>query len=63
MIPLAFQFDNLSGFLTMGGHGVYVWTAYAVSLVVLSMLVVAPLRRSRKRLLELGRRLQQEEAE
>lgn len=63
MIPLAFQFDNLSSFLTMGGHGVYVWTAYAVSLVVLSMLVVAPLRRSRKRLLELGRRLQQEEAE
>ena len=42
------QFDSFSDFLTMGGHGVYVWTVYGRALLVLSALVITPLRRDRR---------------
>ncbi|EAW31382.1 hypothetical protein GP2143_07529 [marine gamma proteobacterium HTCC2143] len=42
------QFDSFSDFLTMGGHGVYVWTVYGIALLVLSALVITPLRRDRR---------------
>ena len=32
----------------MGGHGVYVWTVYGIALLVLSALVITPLRRDRR---------------
>lgn len=42
---MKFQFDNLTAFLAMDGHGWYVWTAYGVSLLVMVWLVVrAPLK-------------------
>jgi heme exporter protein D len=42
------QFDSFLDFLTMGGHGVYVWTVYGIALLVLSALVITPLRRDRR---------------
>ena len=42
------QFDSFSDFLTMGGHGVYVWTVYGIALLVLLALVITPLRRDRR---------------
>ena len=38
-------FDSLSAALSMDGHGAYVWSAYAISLLVLVLLVRAPRRR------------------
>lgn len=38
---------ELSGFLAMGGYGVYVWSAYAVTALVLGVLVLASLRARR----------------
>ena len=38
-------FDSLSAALSMDGHGAYVWSAYAISLLVLLLLVRAPRRR------------------
>lgn len=38
-------FDSLGAALSMDGHGVYVWSAYAISLLVLVLLVRAPRRR------------------
>ena len=40
-----FQFNDMSAFLAMGGHGFYVWSAYGVSLLLLSYLVIRPLLR------------------
>ena len=45
-----FQFDSLSEFLAMGGHGPFVWISYAISLVVMIYLVISPLQRSRSQL-------------
>lgn len=42
------QFDSLHALLYMGGHGAFVWSAYAIALVVLAGIVWAPLARSRR---------------
>lgn len=47
-------FDNLHEVLTMGGHGGYVWIAYAVTSVVLALVLVAPVRRRKRVLLQLA---------
>lgn len=44
-------FDSLHALLTMDGHGFYVWTAYLVTLVVVALTLISPLRR-RKRFLQ-----------
>lgn len=54
-------FDSFRALLEMGGHGLYVWTAYGISLIVIILLLVAPYRR-RKRLLAAIRAGQQREA-
>lgn len=48
MIRTSFRFDSLTDFMNMGGHGAYVWSAYAVSIVILAWLCAAPVRRRRK---------------
>ena len=35
---------ELQAFLAMGGYGIYVWSAYAVTGLVLGLLVLASLR-------------------
>lgn len=52
---MQFQFASLAEFLSMSGHGPYVWAAYAVTLIVLLALAVAPLRRLRQLQRELDR--------
>jgi heme exporter protein D len=44
-------FESLQALLLMDGHGVYVWSAYAVTLVVIAAVLIIPQRR-RKRLLQ-----------
>jgi heme exporter protein D len=46
-------FDSVAAALAMDGHGAYVWSAYALSLLVLVYVVSAPLRRQRRLLREL----------
>ena len=36
-------FDSLSAFIEMGGYGLYVWSAYAITLVVFAYNIVRPL--------------------
>jgi heme exporter protein D len=47
-------FDNLHAVLAMGGHGIYVWTAYLVSTSVIVLLLLAPLRRRKRTLAQLA---------
>ena len=43
-----FQFDSLADFLTMDGHGIYVWTSYAITLMVMAWVIARPVRRARR---------------
>ena len=47
----------VADWLAMGGHGVYVWSAYALSVAALLGICVAPLLRMRALLRRLRRRL------
>ncbi|MBV1959867.1 MAG: heme exporter protein CcmD [Pseudomonadales bacterium] len=41
-------FDSFDAFLAMGKHGVYVWSAYGLAMVLLTINVIAPLLNRRK---------------
>ena len=41
-------FDSFGAALAMAGHGAYVWSAYAISLVVVALILLVPLRRQRR---------------
>ncbi|GGU65407.1 hypothetical protein GCM10009504_22980 [Pseudomonas laurentiana] len=54
------SFTSFSDFLAMGHHGLYVWSAYGISLVVLAINVAAPILARRRYLQEEARRLRRE---
>ena len=54
------SFASFSDFLAMGHHGLYVWTAYGISLAVLALNVALPLLARRRYLQEEARRLRRE---
>jgi heme exporter protein CcmD len=41
---MGFQFDSLYSFLNMAGHGIYVWSVVVITVIVLSGLIIWPLR-------------------
>ncbi|MEP1471799.1 MAG: heme exporter protein CcmD [Halieaceae bacterium] len=41
-------FDSLSAALHMDGHGVFVWSAYLISMSVVAFMLAAPRVRERK---------------
>jgi heme exporter protein D len=47
--------NDLSSYFAMGGHGVYVWSSYAVTAIVLVVLLAASLVGLRRRESELRR--------
>jgi heme exporter protein D len=47
-------FDSLDALLYMEGHGVFVWSAYLITGVVVGMLLLAPRRRRRRVLRQLS---------
>lgn len=53
-------FDSLAAALTMDGHGAFVWSAYAITLLVLAAILVAPWRRQRRLLRQLSGQLRRE---
>ena len=54
------NFDSFAAFLAMGKHGLYVWSAYGISLALLGLNVVLPLLARRRYLQEQARRLRRE---
>lgn len=54
-------FDSFSDFIAMGGHGLYVWLAYGIALVVVSFNVLSPILRKQKFMAEYQRRLKREQ--
>lgn len=45
----------MAEYFSMGGHGVFIWTAWGIALAVLSVLVFASVRSMRTRERELAR--------
>jgi len=39
-----FQFESLADFMTMKGHGPFVWSAYSISIIAFAYLVLAPMK-------------------
>jgi heme exporter protein D len=54
------SFSSLSDFLAMGGHGLYVWSAYGVTLVVFVFNAIKPWFMN-KRFLQEQKQLQRRE--
>lgn len=40
---MKFQFESLADFMTMSGHGPYVWACYAITFIALIILLVSPI--------------------
>ena len=49
-------FATVGDFVAMGGHGLYVWSAYAIGLAVITFNVVSPGRLKKKLITEQKRR-------
>lgn len=47
-------FDSLHALLVMEGHGAYVWSAYLVTILVIVAVLIAPVRRRKRFLLQLA---------
>ncbi|AJE21971.1 heme exporter protein CcmD [Azotobacter chroococcum] len=56
------SFSSFAEFVAMGNHGLYVWSAYGISLAVLVINVAGPLLARRRYLQEEARRLRREES-
>jgi heme exporter protein D len=54
------SFDSFSEFLSMGGHGLYVWLSYALGLILILINLVGPLRAGKRLQAQLTRRLLRE---
>ncbi len=50
-------FDSWSGFLAMEGHGLYVWSAYAIALAVIAYNLIAPLMAKRRVIVQVRRQV------
>lgn len=47
-------FESLADFIHMGGHGVYVWFSFAISIGLLILLLWKPIQAQRKLLNEIN---------
>ena len=54
------NFENFSDFLAMGGHGLYVWMAYSVALIVFVANVAGPVLKKKDILKKHAQRLKRE---
>ncbi|TVP90901.1 MAG: heme exporter protein CcmD [Pseudomonadaceae bacterium] len=52
---------GLSEFFAMGGHGIYVWSCYAITLAILALNVVLPWLDRKHLIKEAARRRRREE--
>lgn len=56
-------FQSLNELLHMDGHGAFVWTAYIITIAVIAVILVAPLRRQRGFLRQLAGELRRQQGD
>ncbi len=54
---MEFQFTSFMDFLTMNGHGVYVWACYIITAIALIALIARPAMKKRALFIQLKRQL------
>lgn len=54
------QFDSWLAFFNMGGHGLYVWLSFGISLLVLILNVASPLFQFKSTVRSLAKKFQRE---
>ncbi len=54
------QFESINDFINMGGHGLYVWTSFAVAIVVIGLNLILPVLEQKKIKVSLYKKLQRE---
>jgi len=47
-MTLNFQFESLSDFLSMSGHGPFVWACYLVTFLAIGYLILSPILAKRR---------------
>jgi heme exporter protein D len=57
VFDMQFQFESLTDFFYMAGHGPYVWSCYLLGLICLTYLLVSPLIARKSFLADLNKRL------
>ena len=57
----AMNFDSLAAFFYMGGHGLFIWSAYGVTFIVLAVNVLLP-RMTRAKFIQSEKNVQRREA-
>ncbi|MAR91370.1 MAG: heme exporter protein CcmD [Pseudomonadota bacterium] len=56
-------FESFADFIAMGRHGVYVWSAYGITALVLAANIIAPIVRRRGIEAEIRRKVKREQVE
>ncbi|KEA64270.1 hypothetical protein ADIMK_1516 [Marinobacterium lacunae] len=51
------SFNSFSEFLSMGGHGLYVWLSYGLGVIIILGNLIAPLQAGKRLRAQLTRRL------
>ncbi len=59
---ISMYFDSFSALLAMDGHGPFVWAAYGITTFVLVSLVVNPLLRKRRFMIQQRMQIRREQA-
>lgn len=54
------SFETFNDFLTMGGHGLYVWLSYAIALIVVVANLTGPVMVRKQLIADLVRRMRRE---
>lgn len=54
------QFETMSEFITMDGHGLYVWLSYGIGVSIIVGNLVLPLFKRKELMISLARRLRRE---
>lgn len=57
----AMTFDSLASFFSMGGHGLFIWSAYGITLIVLAGNLLLP-RVTRAKFIRTEKNVQRREA-
>ena len=60
---MVFQFESLMDFLVMDGHGIYVWSSYFITGIAIKSLILLPLLKRKRLLVQLKRQKRLEQVQ
>jgi heme exporter protein D len=55
-------FESFKAALVMDGHGVFVWTAYGIAVIAISLILISPKLKERKILRQIAGEIRRQQA-